>query len=101
MKKENRKSPHLSDPVSTCEIFLIKNFRTCILGYGYKRCEDIFSLQASSVTGNGNQLKWFEVLGISDILNRLTVTAMHRLSPLVAESRSQYPWLLCCLFTTP
>ena len=101
MKKENRKSPHLSDSVSTCEIFLIKNFRTCILGYGYKRCEDIFSLQASSVTGNGNQLKWFEVLGISDILNRRTVTAMHRLSPLVAESRSQYPWLLCCLFTTP
>ena len=91
MKKENRKSPHLSDPVSTCEIFLIKNFRTCILGYGYKRCEDIFSLQASSVTGNGNQQKWFEVLGISDILNRPTVTAMHRLSPLVAESRSQYP----------
>ena len=91
MKKENRKSPHLSDPVSTCEIFLIKNFRTCILGYGYKRCEDIFSLQASSVTGNGNKLKWFEVLGISDILNRLTVTAMHRLSPLVAESMSQYP----------
>ena len=43
------------------------------------------------MTGNGNQLKWFEVLGISDILNRLTVTAMHRLSPLVAESRSQYP----------
>ena len=78
----------MSQPI---KIFLIKNFRTCILGYGYKRCEDIFSLQASSVTGNGNQLKWFEVLGISDILNRLTVTAMHRLSPLVAESRSQYP----------
>ena len=91
MKKENRKSSHLSDPVSTCEIFLFKNFRTCILGYGYKRYNDIFSLQASSMTGNGNQLKWFEVLGISDILNRLTVTAMHRLSPLVAESMSQYP----------
>ena len=88
MKKENRKSPHLSDPVSNSEIFLIKNLGTCI--YGYKRCEDIFSLQASSVTGNGNQQKWFEVLGISDILNRLTVTAMHRLSHLVAESRSQY-----------
>ena len=91
MKKENRKSLHLSDPVSTSEIFLIKNLGTCILGYGHKRCEDIFSLQASSVTENGNQQKWFEVLGISDILNRLTVTAMHRLSPLVAESRSQYP----------
>ena len=87
MKKEIQKVPTFQTLSQPMKFFSLK-FKTYILGYGYKRCEDIFSLQASSVAGNGNQLKRLEVLGISDILNRLTVTVMHRL---VAESRSQYP----------
>ena len=87
MKKEIEKVSTFQTLSQPMKFFSLK-FKTCILGYGYKRCADIFSLQAGSVTGNGNQLKRFEVLGISDILNRLTVTVMHIL---VAESRSQYP----------
>ena len=100
LKYENRKSPHISDRVSTYEIFLIKNYRTCILGYGYKRCEDIFSLQASSVTGNGNQLKWFEVSGISDILtiplpsNSFLSSCLSHLSlTSISSSSSLFPFL--------